>query len=469
MSIKFYSLGGAEEVTGSKHVLEVGGKIYVVDYGAFQGSRSEADEKNRKISIPIDKIEAVILTHGHFDHCGLLPMLTKAGYRKNIYSTPATRDIASLVMMDYASIQAHDSAYLKKQAGKRGENFDWEPLYDEENAIQSLEQFFGVSYRRTVSIGEGVNMELYDAGHILGSAMALFTVKHNGKESKILFSGDLGRKGTAIIRDPETVPPVDYIILESTYGDRRHGTEDSAIKKLGEIAKKTFNNKGRIIIPAFAIERTQELVYYFHLLEDFGVVPKIPIYVDSPMSVNATTIFQIHSECYSKKTREAFTKHHKNPFGFNNLYFTTSIEESKALNNRPGPLVIISAGAMCESGRIQHHLINSIEDPNTTILIVGYMAANTLGRRISDKEEELRIHGQWFKRKAEVEEINAFSAHADYFEATEWLNSMDTSRLKKIFLVHGEEKAQSAFKKYLHENGYPQAEIVKYGMTYGMD
>jgi metallo-beta-lactamase family protein len=467
MDINFYSLGAAEEVTGSKHVLEIDGKSYLIDCGAFQGSRAEADRKNRNLGIPADRIEAAVLTHGHLDHCGLLPLLTRQGYRGNIYATPASRDISSLIMMDSANIQARDAAYLRQQAHKKGEKFNWEPLFDEKDAIQATGQMIGVSYNRPVYIGDGVKLEFYDAGHILGSAMAFITVSKGGTETRILCSGDLGRKNMPIIRDPDLVPAPDYIILESTYGDRRHDTIGGAMKKLAEIAKRTVKNKGKIIIPAFAIERTQELVYYFHLLVDDGIIPEIPIYVDSPMATNATTIFQVHPECYDEEIHEAFIKHHKNPFGFNSLHFTTSVNESKALNDHGGPLIIISADGMCEAGRIQHHLIHNIGDPNTTILTVGYMAQNTLGRRIRNKETEVKIHGQWFKRRAEVEEINAFSAHADYAEAGEWLDSLDTSAIKKIFLVHGEKKAQAAFLQYLTGKGYP-AEIVRYGKTYGL-
>jgi metallo-beta-lactamase family protein len=241
------------------------------------------------------------------------------------------------------------------------------------------------------------------------------------------------------------------------------------MQSLAEIAKQTVKNKGKIIIPAFAIERTQELVYYFHLLVDQGVIPEIPIYVDSPMATNATTIFQVHPECYDEETKNAFIKHHKNPFGFNSLHFTTSVQESKALNDMKGPLIIISADGMCEAGRIQHHLIHNLGDPNTTILIVGYMAENTLGRRIRNRENEVKIHGHWIKRRAAVEEINSFSAHADYDEAINWLKAMDTSRLKNIFMVHGEPKSQKAFKTYLNEKGYPDVEIVKYGKTYNLE
>jgi metallo-beta-lactamase family protein len=298
--------------------------------------------------------------------------------------------------------------------------------------------------------------------------MAFLTVKKDGKEMNILATGDLGRRGKPIIRDPARPPAPDYIILESTYGDRLHENTEDAMNKLAEIARRVVKNRGKLLIPSFAIERTQELVYYFHLLTDDGIIPEIPIYVDSPMATNATTIFQVHPECYDEEIKEAFVKHQKNPFGFNSLYFTTSVLDSKALNDRPGPLIIIAADGMCEAGRIQHHLIHNIGDPNTTIMTVGYMAENTLGRRIRDRADEVKIHGMTLKRRAAVEEINAFSAHADYSEAIKWLKSLDTSRLKTIFMVHGEPKGQAAFKKHLADAGFPNVEIVKYGSVYNM-
>ncbi len=469
--MSFYSLGAAEEVTGSKHVLEVNGKSYLIDCGAFQGSRAEADRKNREFGIDPDKIEACILTHGHYDHCGLLPLLVKRGFRGNIYATSATRDIANLIMMDSAHIQARDADYLKRQAAKKGDDFDWQPLFDERDVIQTTNQIVGISYHRPMMIGDGVELEFYDAGHILGSSIAMITVTQNGKKTRFAFSGDLGRKNKPIIRNPEMIPAPDYLVLESTYGNRRHEPAADAMAQLAEITKRMIKKgeKGKILIPAFAVERTQELVYYFHTLVDDGIIEEVPIYVDSPMATNATTIFQVHPECYDESVHEAFIKHHKNPFGFNKLHFTSSVDESKALNDRKGPLIIISADGMCEAGRIQHHLIHNIEDPNTTILIVGYMAQNTLGRRLYKREPKVKIHGQWFDVKAEIAEINAFSAHADYEEMGAWLDEVDTSNLKNIFMVHGEPKVQSAFKDYLVKKGYPNVDIVQYGKTYKAD
>lgn len=467
MSITLYSLGAAEEVTGSKHVLEVDGKTFLIDCGAFQGRRAEADRKNRQFDVPADKLEAVILTHAHFDHSGLLPMLGLNGFRGNIYATPATRDLANIIMMDSARIQAHDAEYLSYQAEKRGETFNWKPLFTETDVVSTTNQFVTVSYHRPTWIAPNVKLEFFDAGHILGSAMAILTItEKNGKETKIAYTGDLGRKGKAIIRDPDILPSVDYMILESTYGDRRHESADDALAMLADIAKKAIKMNGKIIIPAFAIERTQELVYYFHTLVDRKIIPEIPIYVDSPMAVNATSIFQIHPECYDSETHDAFIKHHKNPFGFNSLRFVTSVDESKSLNKMEGPMIIISADGMCEAGRITHHLARNISDPKNQILLVGYMAEHTLGRRLQNRELEVKIMGEWHSVRATISQINAFSAHADYQEATDWLKAMDTSTLKKIFMVHGEPDVQVVFKDHLETNGFPNVQIVKYGETY---
>jgi metallo-beta-lactamase family protein len=296
--------------------------------------------------------------------------------------------------------------------------------------------------------------------------MAMLTITDGGKEVRVLCTGDLGRNDKPIIRNPEIPPAPDYLLIESTYGDRRHGASADAMSSLAEIAVRAVRTRGKIIIPSFAIERTQELVYYFHILVDKGIIPPIPIYVDSPMATNSTTIFQVHPECYGDEVHEAFIRHHKNPFGFNSLHFTSSVEESKALNKLNGPLVIISADGMCEAGRVVHHLANNIEDANTTVLCVGYMAEQTLGRRIRNREVSLKINGNWYTRKADVREINAFSAHADYSEAGDWLKSLDTSRLKKIFMVHGEPNAQSAFKKYLAGIGFGNVEVVSYGSNW---
>ena len=466
MSIKCFSLGAAEEVTGSKHIFQIDDRMFMIDCGSFQGKRKESDEKNRNFDIDHERLESVILTHGHLDHCGLLPLLTKKGYRGNIYATPATRDIANLVMMDSARIQAHDYEFLAKQASKKGEKFTWRPLYDEADCIATANQIVSLSYNRKMYISPDVQLEFFDAGHILGSAFANVTINPNPaqpeKETRILFTGDIGRKCKPIIRNPAVnFPAPDYIYLESTYGNKLHDNHDQAMKDLERIVRDACAKKGKIIIPSFAIERAQELVFYLHLLTDKKKIPVVPIYVDSPMASNATSVFRVHPECYDESVNEAFLKHHKNPFGFNSLTFTTSVEDSKELNKKEGPMIIISADGMCEAGRVLYHLANEIGKPNNTIMIVGYMAENTLGRRIYDGQKEVNILGDKYKVEAKIERCNGFSAHADYSEMIEWLGEIDKSRLKRIFLVHGDSDQQAGFKQHLAEAGYNNVEIVE--------
>ena len=467
--ITMYSLGAAEEVTGSKHILEIDGHQIMIDCGAFQGKRQLSDTKNRDFDIAADKLDAVVLTHGHYDHCGLLPVLTKKGFTGNIYATPATRDIANLVMMDSARIQARDAEFLAKQANKKGEKFTWRPLFNEDDVVKTANQIISLSYNRKMYIAPNVSLEFYDAGHILGSGFAYLTITNGSEETRVLFTGDIGRKEKPITRNPAVnMPPPDYTVLESTYGNRKHEDAEFAMKELERVVRDTCSKKGKIIIPSFAIERAQELVFYLHLLTDRKKIPVVPIYVDSPMAANATSVFRVHPECYDESVNEAFLKHHKNPFGFGSLSFTTSVEESKSLNDKEGPMIIISADGMCEAGRVLYHLANEIGNERNTILIVGYMAENTLGRKIRDGEKEVKILGDMYHVNAKVEQINAFSAHADYTEMTDWLKTIDTSRLKNIFLVHGEKEAQEFFTDYLHQNGFPNVTTVKYDETYDL-
>lgn len=474
MAVKCFSLGAAQEVTGSKHIFAIDDRMFMIDCGSFQGKRKESDEKNRNFKIDTERLESVILTHGHLDHCGLLPLLSKLGYEGNIYATPATRDIANLVMMDSARIQAHDAEFLAKQAAKKGEKFHWKPLYDENDCVKAANQIVSLSYNRKMFIAPDVQLEFFDAGHILGSAFASVTVNPNPKnpekEVRLLYTGDIGRNCKPIIRNPAlNMPAPDYIFLESTYGNKLHDNHEFAMHELERIVREACAKKGKIIIPSFAIERAQELVYYLHLLTDQKKIPVIPIYVDSPMASNATSVFRVHPECYDESVNEAFLKHHKNPFGFNSLTFTTNVEDSKELNKKEGPMIIISADGMCEAGRVLYHLANGISDPKNTIMIVGYMAENTLGRRIFDGQKEVKILGDMYQVKAKVERCNGFSAHADYTEMIEWLKGIDTSRLKKIFLIHGEKDQQEGFKKHLSQTGFDNVEIIEYEKEYQLD
>lgn len=470
MSITIRSLGAAEEVTGSKHLLEVDSQKILIDCGAFQGKRAESDNKNRALlgdDVDPASIDALVLTHAHYDHCGLVPYLVKKGFKGSIYATSATRDLANLIMTDSAHIQARDADYLSRQAQKKNEKFEWKPLFDEFDVIQAMDQFVTVGYHRPIFVGDGIQVEFFDAGHILGSAFARVTAKDKeGNTAVIGFSGDLGRKNKPIIKDPECLKDIDILLLESTYGDRLHESTDDAVSRLEKLVNRTAAARGKLIIPAFAVERTQELIFYLHLLHDQGRIPEMPIWVDSPMALNATSIFAIHPECYDKETYDLFTTHAKNPFGFSDLNFSRSVEDSKALNQAKGPMIVISADGMCEFGRIQHHLMHGLGDPANTVLIVGYMANGTLGRRLKDGAKDVRIHGDWYQVRADIQEIDAFSAHADWKEAVEWLGCVDKVRLRKIYLVHGEGEALTAMRGHVLDAGAKDAEIVKAGEIY---
>ncbi len=463
--VKLYSHGACREVTGSKHFLEYNGKTIQIDSGMFQGRREESYMKNKELPFDPSGVDTILLTHGHFDHSGALPVMVNNGFDGNIYSTPATRDIANIILFDSAYIQQKDSEYLKIKAQRHPDRKlkIYEPLYDSADVIKTLQHFVTINHRREFIPMDGVKVEFFDAGHILGSSMISLTIED---KLRIGFSGDLGRKNLPILKDPEVLPDPDYLVLEGTYGDRLHESIDSGHEKLEKIVKKAVKNGGKIIIPAFTIERTQEIIYILHLLQLENKIPKIPIFVDSPMAVNATAIFKIHSECFDKETYEDFISENINPFGFDNIKYVQSVRESKEINSNKGPLIIISASGMAENGRILHHLRNNIEDKRTIVAIVGFMAANTLGRKLVDGEKEVKIFGKIYNVNAEIEILNTFSAHADYSEIKEWVSNYDLERLKKIFLVHGESESLENLKKELLSIGIKSVEIMEYGSTY---
>ncbi len=467
-TIKFYSHGACQEVTGSKHFLNVNGDILQVDGGMFQGRREEAYQKNKTLSFAPAEVKALLLTHGHFDHSGALPILVKNGFSGNIYCTPATRDLANIIMLDSAHIQAKDYEYIMEKLKKHPERNmkAYEPLYDEQDVLNTLQLFVNYNYNRKFYALPTVEAEFFDAGHILGSAMIHLTI--NG-EKKIGFSGDLGRKDLPILRDPSQLQDLDYLVLEGTYGNRLHDVMAVAQQELTDIVNQAVSNKGKIIIPAFTIERTQELIYILHVLIKEKRIPAIPIYIDSPMAVNATAIFRVHPECFDKETFDQFLTNHEDPFTFDNVHYVTSVRESRQLNDIPGPIIIISASGMAENGRILHHLRNNLEDPTAIIAVVGFMAENTLGRKLVEKAKSVKIFGKEYEVKARVKTFNAFSAHADYQEIEAWLKPMNLEKLKKVFLVHGEIVALASLQEKLLAMGVKAVEIAQYGKEYTLE
>ncbi len=459
MPTTFSSYGGAAEVTGSTHMLEFDGHKVLVDCGLFQGKRIPTEEKNRLFKFKPDEIEAVVLTHGHCDHSCRLPYLGMLGFQGNIFATPATRDIAGLVMADTAHILEKDFEWLKKKKV----NYPYGPLFRMKDVLKVLDQFITISYRRTFTVAGSLKCTFHDAGHILGSSMPVLEI---GKNRKIGFTGDLGRKGTPIIHDPEYLPPVDYLVCEATYGNRLHDPIDDACRQLTSVIKETVDRGGKIIIPAFAVERTQDLIYYLHVLTDERKIPRIDIFVDSPMAFNATSIFRVHQECYDDNIHEQFLVQNKNPFGFENLHYITNVEESKKLNEYKKPCIIISSSGMCEAGRILHHLKNNVEDPRNTVLVVGFMAVDTLGRRIVERQPEIKIFGQPYKLNAKVKILNTFSAHADYNDIIDFAKHLDLDRLRKVFLVHGEPDSLNEMKTHLLDNGVKTVQVVEPEVKY---
>jgi len=468
MATEVYSWGAAGEVTGSKHFLETPETCIQIDCGLFQGRRREAHERNRKLPYDPSRVVACLLTHGHLDHCGNLPSLVRLGFRGPIYATPATTEIARLVLLDSAHIQESDAAFARRlsKKKKRKGRFIPEPLYGAADVERTLQRFRPTRYSEEKEIAPGISLRFHDAGHILGSAMALLTVREGGVTRRIVFGGDMGRRGLPILRDPDFPPEADAFVSESTYGERLHDEIVAAKEELAQIVRETSHKGGKVIIPAFAIGRTQELIFFLHLLADAGALPEIPIFVDSPMAVTATAIFKNHPECYDEGTRRAFTDHRKNPFGFERLTLIRSVEESKRLNGLHGPAVIISASGMAEGGRILHHLMNNIEDPRSTILIVGFQAEHTLGRRLAERRERVKIFGEEFRLRARVKILNAFSAHADYEEIRSFLGGYGRRTLRNIFLVHGEEAARQNLRSLLLEDGFPAVTPVEYGERY---
>jgi metallo-beta-lactamase family protein len=450
--MKLQFCGAARTVTGSRHLIDVNNTRILLDCGLFQGRRKDTYEQNLKLPFDPQSIDLVILSHAHIDHSGNLPNLVKQGFDGDIICTSATRDLCATMLPDSGYIQERDAEYVNKRRKKRGED-PIEPLYTHEDALESLESFTTRSYHRQRQIAPGIYLTLIDAGHMLGSTSVILDIEDHeaNRDVRLVFSGDIGRKGIPIIRDPEMVDRADILIMESTYGNRLHEEYGASEKKLEAVVNETYKRGGSIVMPAFAVGRTQQLVLTLHQLSERGDIPHLPIYVDSPLAVNATSVFQLHPECYDSEIRAFMDEAEvRNPFGFSDLSYVRKVEDSKQLNFEREPHIIISASGMAEFGRVLHHLKHRIEDPKNTVLITGWQAPYTLGRRMVEEQEIVRIFGEEYHLNAQVVVLNGFSGHADRDELLDWVGAIE-QKPERTFLVHGEEDAALDFKASLEE------------------
>ncbi|HNT23839.1 MAG TPA: MBL fold metallo-hydrolase [Anaerolineales bacterium] len=450
MRITFH--GAAQTVTGSQYVLEINGSTLLLECGLYQGRRQEAAERNRSLGFNPKDIDAVILSHAHIDHSGNLPTLVRDGFRGHIYATHATAHLSNIMLMDAGYIQESDAKFVNKRNAKAGLPLV-EPLYTQEDAAMVAQYFESMDYDEPFEPAPGVVARLVDAGHILGSASVVMEIEEKGQKHTLWFSGDIGRRKLPLLRDPVLPTHADYMLMECTYGDKPHRDPEQAYIELRQVVSHTLKRGGKVIIPAFAVGRTQELVYNFHQMVENHEIPSVPVYVDSPLAVNATDVFKKHKECFDAETQAFISqdKHHT-ALGFDRLVYTRSVEESKALNDRKDPMIIISASGMAEAGRILHHLRNNIENPLNTILIVGWQAPYTLGRRLADRQTEVKIFGETFQRKADVSTIGGLSAHAGQDLLMEYALNLK-GQLKQLFLIHGEPDAAGALREKLVAGG----------------
>ena len=462
MKIQF--CGAARTVTGSSHllILEDGYKI-LLDCGLFQGQDAYDDENNLKFLFRPEEIDCLVLSHAHIDHAGRIPKLVKEGFRGRIICTSATKDLSEIMLADSAHIQEKDTQYENKKRKKRGLGLV-NPLYSVEDAQHSLKQFVSIKYEEWYQIKQGVEVLFRDNGHILGSGSVSIKIKEGDRLIKVGFTGDIGRPNRPILKDPKQMDDVDVLLCESTYGGRIHEAFPDDLDHFYKVIKETcIDRRGKIIIPAFSIGRTQEIVYMLDKLHHEKNLDRIPVYVDSPLSTNATEIYRNHTECFDEEI-SAHLQSDPNPFGFNNLQYITEVEESKNLNMMEGPAIIISASGMAEAGRVIHHISNNIENENNTILMVGYCAKGTLGARIRNGEKEIKLFGEMKQVKARVELMDSFSAHGDQKEMLDFLDNLDRKSLQKIYLVRGDyEEGQMPFKKCLEDKGFEKVLIPEKG------
>ena len=464
MNINLTFMGAAGNVTGSRYLLEAGNTTLLVDCGLYQ-ERDFLYRNWEPFRCTPKDLDAVLLTHAHLDHSGLLPKLVKEGFHGKVYCTPATADITKIILIDSAHLQVEDAAYKKKRhdrEGKKG-HFQEIPLYTVADAEASLRLFAPVEYNQTVTIGEGIEATFYDAGHVLGSSMIKLRIKQGGDKRSIVFSGDIGRWDRPILHDPSVFQYTDYIVMESTYGDRVHERTNEIGKDLADIVKSAFAAGGNIIVPSFALQRSQEILYYLNNLLMENRIPHFMVYLDSPMAEKITEVFKRYYELFDKEMRD-LVQNHRSPFDFPGLKMVETVEESKALNAIKGTIMIIAGSGMCTGGRIKHHLANNISRPECTVLFVGYQAVGTLGRQILDGVKNIRIHGQPYPVRARITEIKDFSAHADRDDLLKWLSALAVNP-RHIFVTHGEISSAEDFSRYLNEKTGFNSSVPAYGST----
>lgn len=466
MKIAFH--GAARTVTGSKHLLTLtNGKKYLLDCGMYQGMGKETDELNRTFGFNPAEVDQLILSHAHIDHCGLIPKLIKDGYKGKVYATPATKDLAAILMADSAGIQENDIRFVNKTRAAQGKSY-LSPLYTMEDAVKAAEHFETVDYGEWFTIDENVKLMFLDAGHIIGSATVHLKINENGKESQLTFSGDLGRYRDIILKSPQVFPQADFIIMESTYGNKLHeeikGTTDDL---LGWILQTCVHKGGKLIIPAFSVGRTQEILYALNQLETENRLPCIAYYVDSPLSLEATELIKSYPQYFNSRVQKLL-KTDNDPFNFKGLKFVKSVEESKSLNYRTDPMVIISASGMAEAGRVKHHISNNIENSRNAILFSGYCEPNSLGGRLKLHPKEVGIFGVVHEVHASIGEIKSMSAHGDYEDLCQWLACQDPKEVKKLFLVHGDYDVQLDFKNRLQDKGFTDVAVPARHSEFGL-